>query len=136
MDYIKDFDLWNTEKKIINSSNKSKDFYIHEREVWWTSIGVNVGTEIDGKNDKFERPVLVVRKLGKDQFIGIPVTSRSKVGTFYHSLQYGNGAGSACISQLRVLSTNRLLRKIGKADIDDFVLLTEKLSKLMSTGSI
>lgn len=136
MAYQKDFDTWNVRKKVINGANKNNNFYVHEREVWWTSIGVNVGTEIDGKNDSFERPVLIVRKIGKDQFIGVPITSKTRVGTFYHPLQYGSGAGSACVSQLRVFSANRLLRKIGKARSDDVALLIEKLIKLISSGNI
>jgi len=136
MNHFKDFDSWNIEKKSLDNLKRSFDLYVHDREIWWTSIGVNIGTEIDGKNTKFERPVLIIRKLGKDQFIGIPLTSRLKTGIFYHPITYGSGAGTVCISQIRVLSVNRLLRKIGKVEKTDYQLLTEKLSKLILTGKI
>ena len=112
------------------------NFYIHEREVWWAAIGVNIGTEIDGKNQQYERPVLVLRKLGKEQFLGVPLTSKNKMGIFYTPVQYGEGNGTACISQIRVFSTQRLLRKIGKASTKDFEIVTKQLSKLIATGRI
>lgn len=49
-----------------------------EREIWWRSIGTNIGTEEDGKNAHFERPVLVLRKFNRDIFLGLPLTSTRK----------------------------------------------------------
>ncbi len=136
MEHNKNYDLWNTEKKLFNSIHHKFELYVHEREIWWTSVGINIGTEIDGKNAKFERPVLILRKLGKEQFIGIPLTSRSKSGVFYHSISYGKSTGTVCISQIRVFSVNRFLRKIGKVRQSDFELLNQKFSKLFLTGKI
>lgn len=136
MMHKKDFDLWNTEKKQLNESVSDKSFYIHEREVWWAAIGVNIGTEMDGKNEQHERPVLIVRKLGKNQFLGIPLTSRTKEGVFYIPINYNNRQGTACISQVRVMSVQRLLRKIGRTRCDDFMLVTQQLSKLIATGKL
>jgi hypothetical protein len=42
--------------------------YFKEREIWWTSIGFNVGDEQHGNNDIFERPVLVIKKFNKNIF--------------------------------------------------------------------
>ena len=44
----KKFDLWNIKKKEINK--KEKEIQFREREIWWISIGVNIGFEQDGKN--------------------------------------------------------------------------------------
>ena len=57
----KDFDTWNEEKKGLEIVAPDTLIF-HEREIWWSSIGLNVGDEEDGKNDLFERPVLVLRK--------------------------------------------------------------------------
>ena len=35
---------------------------IEEGEIWWAAVGENVGVEIDGKNEKYSRPVLVQTK--------------------------------------------------------------------------
>ena len=45
----KDFDKWNESKKVIHHNNEDK-FY-HEREVWWCSLGINIGFEQDGKDE-------------------------------------------------------------------------------------
>ncbi|MDR0299066.1 MAG: hypothetical protein LBI13_03170 [Streptococcaceae bacterium] len=51
--YQKEFDFWNNEKKHLN--NREKAFYVKEREIWYCSLGVNVGYEIDGKHEQFEK---------------------------------------------------------------------------------
>lgn len=52
--YKKQFDLWNKKKKYVEARAHSENLYLHEREVWWCSVGVNIGVEIDGKNNVFE----------------------------------------------------------------------------------
>ena len=39
----KDFDRWNSSKKRIDADLNEIDY--HEREIWWCSIGVNVGSQ-------------------------------------------------------------------------------------------
>ena len=125
-EYIKNFDEWNIQRKMVqkNSVVESYDFFFHEKEVWWSALGVNIGVEMDGKNENFERPVLVLRKINDQQFYGIPVTSKDKKGEFYIKFIFGNNKnknqGKVCLSQVRVFSTKRLLRKIGKSNSDDF----------------
>jgi len=125
-EYIKNFDEWNIQRKMVqkNSVVESYDFFFHEKEVWWSALGVNIGVEMDGKNENFERPVLVLRKINDQQFYGIPVTSKDKKGEFYIKFIFGNNKnknqGKVCLSQVRVFSTKRLLRKIGKSNLDDF----------------
>jgi hypothetical protein len=52
----KDFDRWNERKKRIDRHDD--EILFHEREIWWSSLGVNVGSEQDGIAANFERPVL------------------------------------------------------------------------------
>ena len=77
-----------------------------------------------------------MRKLGKEQFLGIPLTSRTKEGVFYIPITYNDRIGTACISQVRVMSVHRLLRKIGRTQIGDFIIVTQQLSKLIATGKL
>ena len=58
---MKDFNGWNIEKQNIESTKKDT-LPFHEREIWWCSIGINLGDEQDGKNELYERPVLVIKK--------------------------------------------------------------------------
>jgi len=39
--------------------------YFREREIWWASLGANIGYEQDGKHENFERPVLVLKKFSR-----------------------------------------------------------------------
>lgn len=50
----KDFDKWNNRKKIIDQKEISNQMFFNEREIWWGSLGVNIGYEQDGKNDENE----------------------------------------------------------------------------------
>lgn len=74
----KDFDSWNNLKKNINNRDL---IYTSEREVWFCSVGLNVGSEQDGKNENYERPVLVIKKVTLNTFIGVPLTSNKKKGS-------------------------------------------------------
>lgn len=111
-----------------------ENFYYHEREVWWSSVGVNVGYEIDGKNENFERPVLIVRKINQNQFFGIPLTSKNKTGYFYVKVKYSDelGNGAINLSQMKVFSSKRLLRKIGMVEEIDFLKVKVKFINFIS----
>ncbi len=85
-----------------------------EREVWWCSLGANIGAEEDGKNELFERPVLIIKKFSKDLFWGLPMSSRVKSGRFYFTLDVDGTERSVMLSQIRVLSAYRLVRRIYK----------------------
>ena len=46
--------------------------------------------------------MLIFRKVGREQFYGLPLTSKEKSGSFYRLVHYGESAGNVCLSQLRV----------------------------------
>ncbi len=127
----KDFDSWNTEKKQANAKTLDYNFFYHSREVWWCAVGVNVGVEADGKHQNFERPILVVKKFNKDMFWGIPLTTSEKTGEFYQKIIHDGGISWAGLTQLRVFSTKRLLRKIGKISSEEFNLIRKKLKDFL-----
>ena len=58
--YFKKFSDWTKLKIRIHS--RRKKVYFKEREIWWVSLGVNIGHEQDGKNIRFERPVLILKR--------------------------------------------------------------------------
>ena len=127
----KDFDSWNKEKKQVNKSELGYGVFYHSREVWWCAVGINVGVETDGKNQNFQRPILVVRKFNKDMFWGIPLTSNEKTGVFFYKVTHESGESWAALSQIKTFSTKRLLRKIGRISESEFVLIHEKLRGLL-----
>ena len=52
-----------TKRKIRHHAENEKNVYFREKEVWWAALGKNVGFEVDGKHELFERPVLIVKKI-------------------------------------------------------------------------
>ncbi|MBI3442980.1 MAG: type II toxin-antitoxin system PemK/MazF family toxin [Candidatus Sungbacteria bacterium] len=123
----KDFDQWNTVKKEIDAKTIRRDFFFYEREVWWCSVGVNVGVESDGKNENFERPVLILKKFNGQMVWTIPLTSKARTGEHYLKITHENGISWACLSQLKTTSTKRLIRKIGMISEQEFGLLLENI---------
>jgi len=108
----KNFDDWFVLKPQVNNGNKKVLF--QEREIWWCSIGINVGCETDGKNNLCERPVLVYKKYNSNQFFGFPVTSVFKEGKYYCELTLKNKKSVVMLSQGRTFDGKRLIRKLTK----------------------
>ena len=116
MEYIKEFDNWNVKKQSLNNS-LSKPPYFKEREIWWLSIGVNVGYEEDGKHEDFLRPVLIMKKFNQNMFLGIPLSTKIKSNPYYIVITAQGKTVSAMISQLRVFSSKRLIVRLGKLEM-------------------
>jgi mRNA interferase MazF len=110
----KDFDRWNKKKKALHQTNFTH--FVHERKVWWCALGANVGVEADGKHDNFERPVLVIRKFNRHAVLVVPLTSRPKQNPYHAIFQHEGETFSAVVSQIRLVSTKRLLRRLYRMD--------------------
>lgn len=119
---MKDYFRWHTAKTAIECHSAVSDFWV--REVWWCSLGLNVGSEEDGKNASFERPVLIFRKFGRDMFWAIPLTSKRRDGKYYFVFSFRNKIQTLLLSQLRTLSPKRLIRCIGKISRSNFRAVT------------
>jgi mRNA interferase MazF len=127
----KSFKKWGFRKEMINSRHDNRTY--HERDIWWCSLGCNIGHEEDGKHEYFERPVVIFRKFGNKTFWAIPLssqTSREK-SNYEYSFNSNNGQQTACISQLRLLSSKRLLRYIGTVPYQDFQIIRQYTNNLI-----
>ena len=125
----KNFLNWHCLKKKIHESPKS--LYFHEREIWFCSLGLNVGYEQDGWHNNFERPVLILKKFNQRIFLAIPLTSKNKKGKYYYQFTYKNKKYSAILSQLRLLDSKRLSRKIRVLPKLDFEIIKKGIKKLI-----
>lgn len=109
----KDYADWHELKRQLNKKSR-KDQYFYEREIWYCSIGLNIGHEQNGKNALFERPVLIIRKFSDKTFWGIPLTSKEKWSKKNSVWKFTkNKKSTALLSQLKLLNQRRLQRKIG-----------------------
>jgi|GEM_PF-303177 len=108
---MKDFDSWNNFKKQLES--KQHGAYLKEREVWFAAVGLNVGYEEDGKNNNFERPILIIKKFNQHLCIGVPFSTILKPDNrHYLSILHDNKKLSVILSQTRPFSSKRLLRRM------------------------
>ena len=126
----KDFDNWNMRKKETHVKQSLPLF--SEREVWWCQLGVNVGSEEDGKGANYLRPVLILRKFNKNIFYGLPITSKRKEDIFHAVINSGEIQGSVILSQIRLIDAKRLshlFSKITGKDLDD---IKKKLKELIA----
>jgi mRNA-degrading endonuclease toxin of MazEF toxin-antitoxin module len=122
----KDFWKWHDLKTKIERKDRSPLF--HEAEIWWSSLGANVGVEEDGKNDLFERPILIFHKFNKDMFCGLPMSSVKKSGKYDYSIFVHGYERTILLSQIRTLSAKRLIRRAGKLQRKKFLRIARILA--------
>ncbi len=109
---MKDFDDWNRVKKNIND-RKTQRFY-HERDIWWCSLGLNIGYEQDGKDGDYQRPVLILKGISLKTCLVIPLTTSATKHPMRLDIGCVTGKNSKVIvSQIRTIDTKRLINKIG-----------------------
>ena len=109
---MKDFDSWNNVKKELELREHPPLF--KEREIWWCSIGMNIGFETFGKGREFNRPVLVLDKHNRHTFFGLPLGSARNPNSIHHyPLDFNGRNGSVFITQGRTLSSKRLTNRMG-----------------------
>ncbi len=130
MGSLEQFVAW-TKLKIRLHIKEGHAPFFKERDIWWTSIGQNIGNEQDGKNETFERPVLIIKKFNHDIFWGLPLTTQDKKGVYCLSFQQHDRMCTVILSQLRLWSSKRLLRKMGVCPIKDFSDIRQAIQKLI-----
>lgn len=124
----KDFDGWNKIKKKTNAQKQS--LFFHEREVWLIRMGANIGHEQDGAGHGFVRPMVIMRVFNKDTFFGVGLTGRKKFGAHYTYVGVvAKRDATANLSQVRLIDTRRLVKKIDTVNEKTFLSLREALKK-------
>lgn len=114
------FDAWNAEQQRLDARKVEPLF--REGEVWWCALGVGVGVEIQGKGAHFTRPVVVLRKLSGAGCIVAPFTTQERRGDWFHPLDWGQGPRWVMLSQMRLVSAQRLSNRVatlGSGELQD-----------------
>jgi mRNA interferase MazF len=126
----KDFKSWHIAKTDLDES-KVRAFF-HEREIWFASIGLNVGFEQDGRGTSFLRPVIVLKKFNNEVLWIIPLTKNRKKGKYYFTFSFDDSVSTAILSQIRLIDAKRLQYKIGDINEVKFGELKQKLTQLLA----
>lgn len=134
--YTKDFDGWNTNKKVIDwyTFEQERHKFINPREVWDCKLWINVWSEANWKW-KYMRPVLVISRVWSS-FLVLPLTKHWKkewerYSEFYYELKnYFNKDSFVMLSQLKTIDKRRCiknLKTINEEDFNNIVSLTKEL---------
>ena len=134
----KNFEVWTRDKKMLaeKTDNDLEDFYYREREVWWCSVGINIGYEQDGKGQEFLRPVLIVKKLNKFTFLGVPLSSILKedknryksVITLKNKKEIIN---DILINQIRIFDIRRIKYQLGTVKEVEFMKIKKSIQDIL-----
>ncbi len=127
---MKNFDIWNEEKKNIDG-NGQRRFY-RPREIWWCVFGINIGLEQDGSNNDFQRPVLILKDFSRETCLIVPLST----STYQHKYRISIGKATgreavAILSQMRVVDTKRLVDRICVLDEITFDVIRKSTKDML-----
>lgn len=124
------FERWGYLKQSIDKK-VLENFYFYEREIWFCSVGKNIGSEQNGQHELFERPVLIFKKFSDDVFLGFPLTSRKKNGKYYFPLNIKGEGSSVILSQIRLFDSKRLDRKVRVITEEEYILIKKAFINIL-----
>ena len=117
--FIKRFSEWiGLKEKLHNKQHKTP--LVSERDIWWASMGENVGSEINGKGRQFVRPVIIYKKLSNYLYLVIPISLQTKTGSWFVNFMRQGKSTTAYLHQSRTIDYRRLYCKIGELENNDF----------------
>ena len=128
----KDFQIWHDKKSMVDQIERRPFF--HEGEIWWCTLGANIGFEQDGGGKDYLRPVIVYKKFNNEIFWAIPLTHTDKKTKYYFQLTKNGNAqtSTAILSQIRLIDARRLSHKLeDNVSKEDFASLTKKFKALL-----
>jgi mRNA interferase MazF len=125
----KDYQNWHGFKSELDKDIKRPIF--KEREIWWCSIGLNVGDEQNGKSETFSRPILIIRKFNRNVFLAVPLSTQIKDKPYYHQFILKGKEQSLIMSQIRLLDAKRLDRRIIRSPEKEFTAIKEKIKNYL-----
>ncbi|MBN2825866.1 MAG: type II toxin-antitoxin system PemK/MazF family toxin [Campylobacterales bacterium] len=125
---MKKYNEWNEIKKQIDNNH-----FINTKvgEIYNAMLGENVGFEQSGRGEKFLRPVVVFKRFGKETILAIPLSTTLKRGKYYFEFSFRVQTVSvAILTQIKLIDTRRLYKKIGRMQSEQFHNMQEKFNAL------
>jgi len=125
------YDEWNRLKKKL--SKKKEKIKFTQGNIYFMSVGHNIGGEAYGHDKLFLRPVLVYKKLSSDTFIGIPLTSKQKEGNYFFTFRYTKKTlSTALLNQMKVFDIKRTAYYDGYINVKDFTKLRDQVKEFVN----
>jgi len=134
-DVLREFVTWTKLKAKLHLS-KADELYFKNREVWWASVGLNIGFEVKGKGENFARPVIILKALSPHTCLIIPLTKSDKrknlfpMGKITEDQDYKS---FALLEQVRLIDKKRLEEKVGTVSEEIFTDLKKSFSDFINS---
>ena len=129
--YDKPFVAWCDVKQELHYKESTPKFF-EQRQVWWCSLGVNIGHEEDGKGEEMVRPVVILRKFNTHLFLAVPLTTKVKENPYYVPIVFKEREQAVMVSHLHALSARRLQRRMGKLSVGDYLKVKAAVQRLLA----
>lgn len=130
--FQQEYDLWNEQKKRLDETERK--LFFKEGEIWWCSVGRNIGEEVYGKGDAFRRPVAILKKLSGNTCVVLPTTSKPRDGSWFHSIHVSGKDRWVMMNQIRFISGNRLWVRESSLSTSQFSELKKSVAFLLGLG--
>ncbi len=124
-----EFNNWSIKKQKIDIKKTTP--YIKERDIYWCSIGINIGDEENGKSELFARPVLIFKKFSANLFWGIPLSSKLKDNSYYLQINFKDSVNSIMVSHLRLYDAKRLNMRMGRLSKNEYAKVVQTIINLI-----
>lgn len=115
--YQKDFAGW--AKVAAEIEQRERKGLYKSGVVYWTNLGVNIGSGEDGKGRRFTRPALLLAMLNKTQGLIVPITSQRKEGANYREIIVGGRVEYLLFDQVRTLDVRCLEEMVEEISRED-----------------
>src|SRR3989338_8801063 len=126
----KDFDNGNEKKKKIH--NRVDAPFFHEREIWWCALGINIGFEQNGHGGEYLRPAIVLKGTSRQTCFIVPLTASLSKHPLRPSVGVVDGKEArALLSQMRLIDSKRLAKKIGYLDKNTFEQIKKAVKDIL-----
>lgn len=126
----KEFDTWNEKKKKMH--NRPDAPFFHEREIWWCSLGFNIGFEQNGNGGEYLRPAVILKAMSGQTCFVIPLTTSLSDHPLRPSVGVVDGEEArALLSQMRLIDSKRLAKKIGYLDGEIFTKIRKAVKDIL-----
>lgn len=126
---MKRFLEWIRVKERLHESGH-KPPLVSQGDIWWAYVGENIGSEVNGKNEQFSRPVIIFKKLAHGFYFVIPTTTKQKEGSWFVPFRQHEREMVACLHQARAIDHRRLSSKLGTLDDGDMARVQDAFRAL------
>ncbi len=123
-----EYDGWNKVKKELELYGRKPK--ISQGQIWWSGVGRNIGTELNGKNSRFSRPVIIFKKICSNKFLAIPLTTKEHEGSWYVPFDFAGKHQTAVVCDAKTLSVKRLYRMMGTISNADYNKIQDRFNEL------